>query len=778
MKNYLHALNAGLALGLAALLCAFFPNTPPPQGACSPEPATQAYTFLNPGIINIHAAYAPFFLKWADYYQNTYFDTDIQRKENLEEWRGRFCNQPSEAEIEAIVYHASVEDLNAWRLATIDKGKDTPLPLSMEGNRFAELVAIGSCAEIVDYLLFARECEPYVVAQTDLWSVRNLEVPQMEQLIEKGRQQFKKARTPFIRLRYAFQIIRLAHYAKQWEACIALYDELVPTIDYQKHSIIFYWTLGHLAGALQQKGYYPQAAYRYALIFRKCPSKRAQAFRSFVIRNDEDWNKTLRLCQTDAERATCHILRAGSSPAFAMDDIRRVYQLDPGNPQLDILLTGSVQRLEHVFLSTRAAEIRDDDPRGSALREKAALHLLQLTDFVRTAIHEKRTPNLKLWQCLIGYLELLAGDYYSCEKTMQKAADRLQKDLPYDAELLKQLEQWKVVLSIVKINPTTKTPDEEALAVRNQPAYQSNPYFPALLSDWLSMAYRQSDHPGKAILAAYEPAAIDYNPTIAIYDDLIREAKKENPLFLEKSMQLDTFPQLVIAQLIDKKGALLLAEGKLEAALLTLQQIPESLLPHLPKFSPFREVTTERIHRLVRDTLYLNRREIVEKMIEFEFKAKAAEANRQPVASWYYYLNGLACYNMSYFGYAYNVLDAYRSGASWSNLAVGPVFPMPGSPSGNREYVQMDKALSYFDRALKLARNPELAARAAFMAARCRQKQWLSNPDCSYKPGNQQIPTLPSAYQTYYDILNNHFRQTNFYKQIIQECRWFAAYAR
>jgi hypothetical protein len=64
------------------------------------------------------------------------------------------------------------------------------------------------------------------------------------------------------------------------------------------------------------------------------------------------------------------------------------------------------------------------------------------------------------------------------------------------------------------------------------------------------------------------------------------------------------------------------------------------------------------------------------------------------------------------------------------------------------------------------------------MAARCRQKQWLSNPDCSYKPGNQQIPTLPSAYQTYYDILNNHFRQTNFYKQIIQECRWFAAYAR
>ena len=67
---------------------AFFPATPPerPVGGCDPSarPFT-GYSFLLPDIINKNSAYAPFFVTWQDYYEQTYFNKNIQVDENLQE---------------------------------------------------------------------------------------------------------------------------------------------------------------------------------------------------------------------------------------------------------------------------------------------------------------------------------------------------------------------------------------------------------------------------------------------------------------------------------------------------------------------------------------------------------------------------------------------------------------------------------------------------------------------------------------------------------------------
>jgi hypothetical protein len=61
------------------------------------------------------------------------------------------------------------------------------------------------------------------------------------------------------------------------------------------------------------------------------------------------------------------------------------------------------------------------------------------------------------------------------------------------------------------------------------------------------------------------------------------------------------------------------------------------------------------------------------------------------------------------------------------------------------------------------------------MAARCQQKQWFINPDCTYRPGNKAIPLLPELYRGYYDRLRQ-YSNTEFYQQIIKECSWLRAY--
>jgi hypothetical protein len=202
-----------LALSLSVLLFASFsPFEPPAPGNCAPDTKPfYGYSFLYPDIINVNAAYAPFFLRWDDYYQQVYFNKDIQRDENIKEWIERFCGQPEYADVEYVVYKSDFDELVRLRNATLDKERRTPLPYSLAGNTFAEMLAINQCTEVIDYLMYAKKCEPYVIAQGDGWTLPERDPQTMNTLINEGMGRFEQTSSYFIRLRYAYQMIRLAH---------------------------------------------------------------------------------------------------------------------------------------------------------------------------------------------------------------------------------------------------------------------------------------------------------------------------------------------------------------------------------------------------------------------------------------------------------------------------------------------------------------------------------------------------------------------------------------
>jgi hypothetical protein len=769
-----------IAAAVMLLLSSFFPYVPQPapQGHCAGVEGFRGYTFLDPGIINKTAAYAPFFIRWDRYYERYFFNKDIQREENIEEWIGRFCDQPTPAQVEYVVYKASMNELAQLRDAAADAAKRTLLPYTMEGNTLAEIIALSSCTEAADYLIFTRKCEPYVLPSGDGWQLPPRDQESMELLVEEGLTRFDNTQSHFYRLRYAYQIIRLAHYAGKWQQTVDLYNRLIPRVDRKKPSIVFYWTLGHLAGALQRLGRYPEAAYRYALIFRHCVSKRAQAYRSFYIRNDQDWKATLALCENDEERATLYTMRAGGAHTYAVDDMRQIYELDPGNPQLELLLVGDIQELEKLYLRTPVTDAKRGKAVAAIQRQQAARHLIDLQELVKKVLRDRKTPNPRLWEALGGYLELLAGDRYAAEKTFDRVQNRLGRSDDYEIQLYQQIETWRILLEIMNLSPETNFPDDAAFRIRSYAGFKENPHFEPFLQDWLSAAYAASRHPGKALLAAYEPAALTYNPQLDELEDLLKLAASDNPLFLEKVMKFDSNMEQVRARLLEIKGVYLYSIGQPQAALSIFRSIPSTQQLQMTKFSPFREMTDERVHRPVTDTLLLNRRQILERIIDYDFKAQAAAAVQAPVAAWYYYLNGLACYNMSYFGYEWEAMDYYRSGYNWLRLAQGPIYPLQGSPAGNRENIDLSLSLSYFEKALAEAKNPELAARAAFMAARCQQKMWFCAPECKYKPGSRLIPELPESYVTFYQILGTRYAGTEFYAQMVKECKWLAAYMR
>ena len=170
---------------------------------------------------------------------------------------------------------------------------------------------------------------------------------------------------------------------------------------------------------------------------------------------------------------------------------------------------------------------------------------------------------------------------------------------------------------------------------------------------------------------------------------------------------------------------------------------------------------------------YFNKVEIIQKIFELEYKAKSDFEH----GSEYYYQLGTAFYNMSYFGHAWQVTDFFRSGSSWS-YDKDQVFPDYYFPFGNLENQDCTKALEYFEKARATTKDYELGAKAAFMAARCEQRMYYISEDCTYNGYNNAIPFFPPAYNRYFKLLKESYSETDFYQNIIEECKFFEAYTR
>jgi hypothetical protein len=222
------------------------------------------------------------------------------------------------------------------------------------------------------------------------------------------------------------------------------------------------------------------------------------------------------------------------------------------------------------------------------------------------------------------------------------------------------------------------------------------------------------------------------------------------------------------------KGVVLMGENKWEAALECFKKVSDGHLQQ-SKFNPFESRTNDCIDCKLKDSSkVLTRREIVERIIDLKYQSKADIENTAK----HLYRLGVAHYNMSYFGHAWGTKDFYRSGSSWSFAERHYSDEYTGHfyPYGNKEFTDLSVALLYFESAYEIAKGtePELAARSAFWASRCQQKQYYDSN--SFRQTIEGfIPKLPEAYQKYYEVLGK-YKETAYYQEVIKECIYYQRY--
>ncbi len=749
----------------------------PPQllTNCGPfDNGFSGYSFFEPEVWVQERAFLPFYLGIDDAYK--YYQSVEARKTqyNVREWTERVCREAEPEDVYFLVYKAPLTDIQMLQSATTSR--KLPVPLRLQGNSFAEFLYAQRCVETIDYLAFAKKCEPHVVALNP-WSVPRRDTVAMLALIAEGRKAFLKTRSDYMRLRYAYQIVRLAHYAGQYQRVLDLYDYLMPKIDPDRArlhtSLLPWWILGHKAGALRALGQRVLASYLFARIFLNCPSRRESAYRSFDIRTDEEWQQCYALCQDDRERATLYAIRGSTPDSRALEEMKQIYTLWPQGPYLEMLLAKELRELERDLLGLAFNDQAEQNKRRYDIpRDQAGAYAIELEQFVRQVLKDGYVPHLSFWHMAVGYLQLLRGDYYAAAKTFEQVAPKLSQ--PQLSEQI-QAMQWALrISSIVELTPEIE--NEIFQFVRTDPIYRKYPDFADFIADKMAWLYQREGHPGLAFLCHHPWRDLRYDPKMELVEDILNAARNPRSRFV-RWLTSDADGRSLETAMLDMKATLYLQQNQLEAAWQVYQEIPRSEWDALLQVEPFVVSFKERVNvpLSLDSTNMYNRGELIQALMDLNFEIRATpERNARQ-----YFQLGVAWYNMTYFGQAWRALDYYRSGASWRRLWQTQLFPVPGRKGVfNREYTDCTRALAYFEKARLQARSRESQAKAAFMAARCERNMYFTSTDYQPPPCANCIPVLPEEYTTHFQLLKSHYADTKFYQQAIKECSWFAAYAR
>jgi hypothetical protein len=569
-------------------------------------------------------------------------------------------------------------------------------------------------------------------------------------------------------LRYFYQMLRLAHYAKDYPQVLRVWDELLPRIT-RTQSLMNYWALGHRAGALHGLGRRAEAAYLFAIVFRYCPSKRKQAFESFDIKTDAEWLDCLTLCKTPQERAALYAIRASQNNARTLQDMYELYKLDPKNEHLDMLLIRETLRLEKIVLSNDFRRGKYD-PTTVA---KTMDYLGRLERFVGDVANQGIVRKPALWRTTEGYLALLGGDVRGSLITLNKAEKLL---LPNDDMLLEQIENYTLAARIIGLQTSDMQIDSVLSILRNSNAYASDEDFEKLLYEKLGILYRQRGQNAAAFLCEYSIGELEKNPSLTLLNELIELARKPNKTLFEKELTTRGDSMTIESDVWDLKGRYHLARYQFEAAAEAFAHTEERR--QVKRYSPFSDNLKDCVNCSRSDTVGLESRlSFTRKMLESEFNSKAALDKAAP----YYYRLALGYYNMTFFGNSSGLADAYRSGSTWERINQGKnVFPMKNNPFGNIEVLDCAVALNYFEKARQLWWNSdkEMSARAAFWAAKCQQNLFFISAENRYRTGSRLAPDLPPQYRSYYDLLKNYYGDTKFFGQARTECKFFDFYVR
>lgn len=712
----------------------FLPNH---LDACGWDPSWDNgfYRFLEPEMSGLDE-YRPFYFDWDLLYDDSGASPESRRDANIKEWDRFFMGEFNEEALSEVIYKYTAEDIeNALAGNTLNE--------VCAGNPLMAAIRDGGFKDLATYLILAKACESYNYSD-NYWEESEPLPSSDDPLVVKLKEGYHSTSSQALKWRYAFQIVRLLHYAGFWNEAVTAYEELTAPLSPESNELMYYWTMSQYAGVKHGQEEKILSSYLFSIVFDNCPSLRTPAWYSFDIRSEEQWNQVEKMCKSDDERANLYFMRAIVPDAVAAEEISKIQQIAPGSNKIDLLLLREINKIEEQMLGYSYQGGWKNGPKAEGPSEDELARINGLKRMVKATQQSGKMANPNLWDVSGAYLEYMGGDAPKARKILaslpSKGIDGARArllDLSIKIGSLTRVDA-KVENDILKdyYNLKDLLPKEQ---VEELALYRDGTF---------GKLYRSQGEPGKAILAFNNAYEIIYNPTLETLNDLMAFQAKDGKTLYEKELLQRLESSYSRNDLLEMKATTLFSKNMLEEAIKIYEDLPE------------KYTSENRFYKIGPDPFASNMRDIINcepgcienkydklslaKML-LSLQQKAMQEPEK--AGNYYHLLGNAYFNLSYYGACWKGLSYYR-GYVWS--AEEP-----------EQDLQLAMAQRYYEKSMKAAKSSEIAALSCMMAAKCDVVETFS--------------VIPDGFN-YYDRMIANYAGTDVYRKAIRECKYFSFY--
>ena len=715
----------------------------------------------------------PFFLSSHAFADMDERDIEKSAFSNLKEWAGYTGGNAALDDIEAVVYNTQPDSLELLFNA-VSRHDKSLIPAGYKHNSFVKYLVDNKKEEAVKYLIYAKNCEPQVTYY-DPWLEHGHDSAAKNNLYLEGLKHCKEHNSKFINERYAYQTIRLAHYTQRYEETIKLYNKYFVN---RSGNLIGSWALAHKAGAMMSLGKIPEANLLFAKVFDQCVSRRKQAVLSLKLKDDEMIGKTLKLCKTPQDKILIYTLSTYGNNSRCLASMEKVFKLNPRSEYLQLLLQRAVTEYERDILPQREEMYFKNylSLNKDIYREIDSVNMLEkgkAYGLISTIADSKKIPEPYLWNFAAGYIASLENRYEEALNYYYKAKRTCPKD---DFQYIRRIQAAE---TIAKINSVGKIDRQfeasllpELRRIDNMKSTESSFGRDAYLFiiNLLAKKYLAQGDSVKAHLCLGAKNEIGYLDPFGY--NILTEYQNypiDKIYNFIKSVQADDNASEFDRYLIYKyaynpdeiemiQAKYFICTGNFKEALNKINNNEYRDAVYL-KADPFKiEIKDdhERDYNAKNKDIY-TLKSFCEKMVELD---SLAQSDTQNAAKYYFMIaNGL--YNKTYYGNSWFASAFYRGVYSY----------------GFKELFDCSQAQVFYLKAFNASKEKEFKARCLFMAAKCEQNTYFNNKyyfkSYDYEYVDEEGLKVPIEYRTYFKHLKNEYSDTQYYNEILKECKYF-----
>ncbi len=748
-------------------------------------------------------AYRPFFYISEDLYYNNredrnQDDADLLNAANIKEWQTY-----TKANILADDIDSVLNSFNLKDLINVSNGRQAIVAPAKKNNAFTRWLAANNSNGAANYLVYAKQCEPYVTAND--WDTLTVNRAASEILINKGLAMVPKTGDNFLRLRYAFQIIRLAFYNKQYARTLALFDQLVGNA--QEPSLTLARCIGFKAGVHYKQTKYAQAAYLYSKMFDASDGLKRTAMVSFVwsaTSNDSLKNTVaaaMAFCKNNHERAVITVMQALREYNEALPLIQKAYQLDPAIKGIDVLVNREINKVEERYqtqklykengpLYDRYARYYDQDqqdPQTLAEYKAYPAYLNRLNDFALQMTLDKENSSTAFWYLTSAYINYMLHN----TKGMNGALQLANKFTMGNQE--KQLNQILLLLYAIQNQPTITPgledellPQLQALDKLSGQNSDAENNLKNIMNYLLAPKYLQQKDTAKALYCmlysereingegignsvvdqAFQdrPGVILDRMTITSLQGIEAFAANTNKTPFEAWLVLNNgYDKKALAELEGTKNLRMYNFKAAESIFATIPNLDKLPFPYEMRINDYEDT----VYR--QDTALLNNKYTFAKEMARLQDTIAKNPNNAPVL----YKYALGLYGMSYYGRSPHLFTYYHG--SSDEFKYFKTKERDKLPDVFQEYYGLYTAEKYFNLAEKAATTATLKAKCIYGAAKCWQKRCTAKNDDTDEGLSYVGYSLSNPY---FKILRHDYGTNEFTKQVYSTCSYYRDYVK